>query len=223
MKPAFLRKIPMSLIYRLVLFLTWLVFKVFYRLKVYAAHSTFKGGGIIASNHVSFLDPPLIAVSFPEPIHFLARKSLFRRKYFGGFIRKLNAHPVSGHASDIGVFKTIGEVIAQKGKVLLFPEGSRSVTNTIDAFKPGIAILALKFQAKIIPTYVQGTYEIWGRNRKYPKLFGKTYCVFGTPLDLHPYQQQGKRQAQEKIQEELKARILALKDWLEKGAKGSPP
>src|SRR5579872_4086840 len=82
-------------------------FKVLYRHQVYGREHTHRGAAIIAGNHTSFYDPPILAISWPEEVHFLARETLFDFPLFGALIRALNTHPVSGDASDIKVFKTI--------------------------------------------------------------------------------------------------------------------
>src|SRR5262249_28405392 len=101
MKPAWAQSRPLSWLYRLILFLTWVFFKVLYRHKVYGLEHFYEGSAIIAANHVSLYDPPVLAISWPQEVHFLARESLFKHAIFGWLIRKLNAHPVSGEASDI--------------------------------------------------------------------------------------------------------------------------
>lgn len=223
MKPAWLRCVKMPLLYRFVLFITWCMFKIFYRHKVYGQKHFNKGDAIIASNHVSYIDPPIIAISSPEEIHFLARQTLFRNPLFGTFIRNLNAHPVSGAASDIAVFKTIGEILKKGQKVLLFPEGRRSVNNKLGEIKPGIALLALRYETSIIPAYIDGAYEAWPRGKKLPKFFARTRCAFGSPINIKKYLDQDKKLAQKLLSEEIKEKILSLKGWLESGAKGNPP
>ncbi len=223
MKPAWLRAQKMPLLYRFVLWVTWCLFKVFYRHKVYGHEHYFAGSGIIASNHISFLDPPIIAISWPEEIHFLARDTLFNNRFFGAFIRNLNSHPVSGDASDIAVFRTIARILENQEKILLFPEGERSFDNQLQPMKSGTALLSLRYQAKIIPAYISGAYEAWPRGKKFPKLFAKTICVFGSPIDPQAFIHLDKKEAQKKLSEALAFRIIALKQWLEKGAIGHTP
>src|SRR4029077_3846224 len=119
----------------------WIFFKLVYRHKVYGREHFYKGAAIIASNHSSYYDPPILAISWPEEVHFLAREGLFKNPLFGGLIRKLNSHPVSGDASDIKVFKLICSLLAEGKKIILFPEGKRGDTDALDTLKPGIAML----------------------------------------------------------------------------------
>jgi 1-acyl-sn-glycerol-3-phosphate acyltransferase len=223
MKPAWARNIPMSWLYRIVLFLAWCFFKILYRHKVYGREHFYSGAAIIAGNHSSYYDPPILAISWPEEVHFLAREGLFVNPFFGGFIRKLNAHPVSGEASDIGVFKLICSLLVQGKKVILFPEGKRGDTEQLDELKPGIALLVSRSNSAVIPAYIHGTFGIWNHFRKFPKLWGKTACVYGKPLLWSQFAHLDKRTAQKALTDQLGLSINALRQWYERGAKGTPP
>ncbi|GAB4186136.1 MAG: hypothetical protein Tsb0015_03750 [Simkaniaceae bacterium] len=213
----------MHFFYRMVLCLVWIVFKIFYRLRVFGREHFYTGEGIIAANHASYFDPPVVAISAPEEIAFLARKSLFKPFIFGRLIRALNSYPVSGNATDISVFKTIISLLEHGKKVLLFPEGSRSFNGEIQPFKEGISFLMLKAKSPVIPTYVHGTHEIWGRHKKLPRWFGKTACVFGSPIYFHEFSHLPRKDALKQITIRLQEALSALKTWYENGAKGSPP
>jgi 1-acyl-sn-glycerol-3-phosphate acyltransferase len=206
-----------------VLFLAWSYFKILYRHKIYGLEHFYPHSAIIASNHVSFYDPPVLSISWPEEVHFLARESLFKNKIFGGFIRKLNAHPVSGDAGDIGVFKLICSLLNEGKKVILFPEGKRSSDNQLAQLKPGIAMLVARANSAVIPAYIHGTFNLWNRFRKLPKLWGKTACVYGTPILWSHFSHLDKREAQKALTDKLAASIEALRAWYENGAKGTPP
>lgn len=223
MVPAWRTRSSMSWLYRSLLFLAWYYCKIFYRLKIYAHKPFYEGGAILASNHTSFLDPTFVSVSCPQEVHFLARESLFKFPLFGRFIRALNAHPVTGGASDIAVFRLVDELLRQGKKIVLFPEGTRSPDNKLGPIKPGIGLLVLRSNAAIIPTYVDGAYKIWNRKRRFPKLWGKAICVFGSPIFASSYAHLEKKEAQKAIADKLHQSLENLRAWLESGAKGSPP
>jgi 1-acyl-sn-glycerol-3-phosphate acyltransferase len=223
MKPAWARKIPMTWLYRAVLFFAWCFFKIFYRHRVYGLEHFYDKAAIIASNHSSNLDPPLLSTSWPEEVHFLAREGLFKNTLFGGLIRKLNAHPVSGDAGDVVVFKLICSLLAEGKKIILFPEGTREWKNELGTLKPGIAMLVSRSKTAVVPAYVHGSFKIWNRKRKFPKLWGKTACVFGSPILWEQFAHLEKREAQTALTTQLAESINALRSWYEKGAQGIPP
>lgn len=211
------------LFYRFILTLAKCYFKIFHRHKVYGRENFHNGGALIASNHTSFYDPPILAISWPEEVHFLARESLFNNFLFGRLIRSLNSHPVKGTAKDIGVLKTICSLLSEDKKVILFPEGKRTENGKLGTVKPGIAFLIMRTKKAIVPAYIDGAYQAWGRKRKLPKLFGKTVCVFGTPILYQEFAHLSKKEADDAIGDRFKSRVLELKSWFENGANGSPP
>lgn len=210
-------------LYRFILFLAWLFFKIFHRHKVYGLDHFYEGGAILAANHTSFLDPPIVSISWPEEVHFLARESLFKNPLFGSLIRALNTHPVSGDAGDVGVFKTTIQLLKEGKKVILFPEGTRAFRDELSPFKPGFAILLSRSNAAVIPTYIHGAFQVWNRSRKSPKLFGKTACVFGTPILYESFAHLDKKEAQKALTDHLHQSISNLRTWYEQGAQGVPP
>jgi len=220
--PTWFRSKQMHFFYRFIVFLSWCVFKIFYRHKVYGLEHFVRRPGILAPNHTSYWDPPVVAISWPEEIHFLAKESLFRPFLFGPFIRALNSHPVHGDVADVSIFKTILQLLKENKYVVVFPEGKRT-NGELQGIKPGIGMLLMRSQTSIIPTYIHGTHEVWGRHQKFPKPFGKTACVFGTPILYESFAHLEKKEAQNAVAETLSESILALKNWYITGAKGIPP
>lgn len=224
MKPVWARSNPrMTLLYRIVLFLAYCFFKLLYRHRVYGHEHFYAGAALIAANHVSFYDPPLLSLSWPQEVHFLARRSLFKNPLFGWLIRNLNTHPLSGGASNAGVFKAVLQLLSHGNKVVLFPEGKRSFTGELQAFKPGFSLLVARSHTAVIPAYIHGSFSIWGRGRAFPKLWGKTACVFGTPLLWSDLMHLGSEKGQAELSRRLAAAIEALRKWYEEGARGTPP
>jgi cytidylate kinase len=213
----------MHLFYGSILFIVWLFFKFFYRLKVHGINNFIKGPGIIASNHVSNYDPPAIAVSSMEEIHFLAKESLFNNPLFGFLIKKLNAHPLSRGASDIGSFKKVLSLLNQGKKIILFPEGERSQDGKLMKIMPGIGLLVYLSKCSVIPTYIHGSYEIWNRTKRRPKMFGKIHVVFGTPISFAECDHLDKKACMDRVNNLLERALFQLQGWCEGGFKGTPP
>jgi cytidylate kinase len=212
-----------NLLYRTILNLAKGFFKLLYRHRVYGQEHFLPGGAIIAANHASFFDPPIAAISSLEEVHFLAKESLFKIPLFGSLIRALNSHPVRGDAGDVAVFKQICALLKDGKKVILFPEGTRVEKDALEEIKPGVALLISRTGAFIQPLYIHGTYQVWNRFHKLPKLFGKTASVFGSPIFYESFAHLERREAQEAISQKLTETFTALRAWYETGAKGSPP
>lgn len=199
------------------------ILRLFYRLRVYGLSHFRSGSAVIAANHASFFDPPVISVSCPEEVHFLAREPLFRVPILGRIIRILNSHPVSRDASDAHTFRVLIELLRDGKKVILFPEGSRSMDGQIQPLEKGLSFLVYKARCGILPVYVDGTFKAWKRGRPFPKPFGKIRCVFGAPIEWEDFEGLEKREAMEQITKRTADAIQALKIWLESGAQGEPP
>lgn len=211
-----------SILYSIVIFLIKIFFKLFYRHKVYGLEHFPEGSALIAANHVSFLDPPCIAISCPGEVHFLARQTLFK-SYLGKLISALNTHPVQKETANLRVIKDVCILLKKGSKVLMFPEGTRSKDNVLKEIKPGIGLLLSKSESSILPTYVHGTYAIWNPMQKFPKLWGKTAVIFGSPIIWNDYADMGKKEAQELVAAHLTQALNSLRKWYEEGAEGIPP
>ena len=189
-----------------------LIFKILYRHKTYGSENVPHGKAIIAPNHVSFYDPPLIGASCPEEVHFLAKDVLFNNAILGPIIRNLNAFPVSGNASDLKTIKSLVKLLKTEEKVIIFPEGIRTYDGKLSTIKPGIARIAMRAEAPIVPTFIHGTFEIWPRQNKFPKPWGRTLCAFGAPIYPEKYQHMEKREAQQAIADDVKKSLEDLRD-----------
>ena len=209
MIPAWLKPVKMPFLYRLVLCMAYMYAKLFLGLKIKMTGTLPQCAALIAANHSSYLDPLLVSVSFPEEVHFLARKSLFNNGLFGWFIRNLNAHPISGDGKDMAVFRTVSEVLDLGKKVLLFPEGRRSFDGQLQPLKQGVALMALKNHVPIIPCWVEGSSRAWPRNKRLPHLFGKITCIFGEPI--YPKEGEDTKASLKIMMAELEEALLNLR------------
>lgn len=201
------------LIYRIPRFLFKMMFKWLYRLTVYGNDvSKCPEGAIIASNHASYFDPPLLGACWPEEVHYLARNSLFSNSFFGDLLRRVNAHPVVQQGINKTVLKYICQLIKSGKKVVIFPEGSRTFDGEMSAAKPGVATVAMMAKCPIIPAYVHGMYEVWPRQKKIPRLRGKIACIFGKPIYYEEYQHLDRKAAQHAISVRIMEDIAALRN-----------
>lgn len=189
----------MRMLYRAVRATLSFVIRCLYRHRVFGVHHLPPGGALLAANHASYLDPPIVTISSPREVHFLARKSLFRWKFFSLFITALNSHPISGSGRDAASFKTVMALIEAGQYVLLFPEGYRSADGALQPIKSGVSLLALRCSCPIVPVYIHGTYEAWPRHRLFPRWGVSMACIFGKPIDPAPYAAMEKKAGQEAL------------------------
>lgn len=202
----------MSTFFRLTTAFFYYLFRLLYRLEIKGVENIPAGPALIAANHTSYFDPPLIGASVHEELHFLAKANLFRFPIFGRMIRNLNAHPVSGTTSDLASFKLICQLIVEGKKVVIFPEGGRSVNGELLPIRPGVGMLAMRCDAPIIPTYIKGLYEAWPMGQKFPKPWGRVSIHFGRPIDWHDFKHLDRKQAQEAIAEAITSALIELKN-----------
>jgi 1-acyl-sn-glycerol-3-phosphate acyltransferase len=125
------------------------------------------GGGLIASNHVSYLDVIALGLACPRPMSYVARASLFRPP-LGWLIRSVGGFPIDREGSGTAGLKETLRRLRGGDLVLLFPEGTRSLDGELGPLKPGFAALA-RARVPIIPAAVAGTFEAWPRGRKLPR------------------------------------------------------
>lgn len=141
-----------------------------------------EGPVLIASNHESFLDPPLIGNVYQSEMYYLARKTLFTRTTNWLYTR-WNAIPVDQDRPDMASLKTIIRKLKQGGRVLVFPEGQRTHDGKLGEAAPGIGLIAVKSGAVIQPVRIRGAREALPRGSARIKLSRISVHV-GPPIRL---------------------------------------
>ncbi len=153
-----------------------------FRFRAYGTRNVPRSGPVIlASNHQSFLDPAFAAAALPRQVHFMARDTLFRNRWFGWFIRRVNAFDVKRQSGDIRAMRETLRRLKGGELVLLFAEGTRTTTGKIGSLKPGLGLLAYLSKALVVPVTIDGAYECWPRSRKLPRS-GDVRIMFGRPM-----------------------------------------
>jgi len=128
-----------------------------------------RGGLLIASNHQSYLDPVLVGMALERPIHYLARRELFRVPGFGTLIKALGAHPVKRGHADAGALRTAMDLLRRGEALLVFPEGTRTRDGQLGEFRPGVGALAVRCGVPVLPVCIEGAYRCWPRSRLLPR------------------------------------------------------
>jgi len=146
------------------------VFKIYFRISFYGNNNLpAKGKYILAANHTSFLDPPLVASSTWRRINFMARDDLFKSRFFGNLITCLGAFKVNRGKTDRTAIKHALELLARGEALLLFPQGTRHKQITMDNIHSGVGFLAKKSNAPVIPVYIKGADQALGRKMVFPR------------------------------------------------------
>ncbi|EGY76442.1 lysophospholipid acyltransferase family protein [Peptoniphilus indolicus] len=147
------------MLYRIVRRILWLYFKLVYRFEILNIENLpSKGPYMICSNHRSNWDPIFISGVIKEPIHWMAKKELFKNRIVGNVISKFYAFPVDRGASDIAAVKTALRVLKNKEVLGVFPEGTRVKEVDLNMGKSGVTVIAHKSKSLIVPVYVEGSY-----------------------------------------------------------------
>ena len=158
------------------------MFKLYFRWRVYGAENVPTNGSVIlASNHASYLDPPLVGSGLPRDINYLARESLFRFPIVGAILRSWNSVPVDRDGGGAKGLKMILDRLLQGGAIILFPEGTRTRDGKLQPARSGIGLTVIKSIAPVIPVRVFGTFEAYGRHMKFPRP-RRVVVKYGKPM-----------------------------------------
>lgn len=112
---------------------------------------------ILASNHISVADPPVLIVKTPRRIAWMAKKELFDIPIFGLAYSLYGCVPVRRKEADLTAIR-MSQAALDKGLVLgMFPEGTRSRTPGLIRAEPGTALIALRTGAPVLPVAIWGT------------------------------------------------------------------
>ncbi len=151
------------------------VLKPIYRFEVKGReHFPKEGGVLLCANHIDVLDPPVVGINAPRPVHFMAKAEIFNVPVLGKTVSHLNAFPVKRGFSDREALRK-GLGILKEGKVLgLFPEGTRSKTGELGKGLTGAGFFALRTDAAVVPCAIIGPY----------KAFRRLKVVYGKPINM---------------------------------------
>ena len=200
---------------RWVYWLGWMAFGAAFRtlfgLKIVGRENLITEGPVlVASNHQSFLDPPLIGNLYDTEMVFLARKTLFVG-FFKWLYPQWNAIPVDQDRPDMSSLKTIIRRLKEGHRVLIFPEGARTLDGEIGEAAPGIGLIAAKSGAVIQPVRISGAREALPRGSARIR-FARITVSVGPPIRLTAEDLQATtgKEGYERITEKIMRAIAAL-------------
>lgn len=159
-----------------------------------------EGGVLLCSNHIHALDPPVVGMTAPRTVHFMAKEELFKVPILGPLLPKVHAFPVKRGMSDREALRSALKVL-KSGEVMgLFPEGTRSTDGILKKGLSGAGFFALRGDADVVPCAIIGPY----------KTFRKVKVVYGEPIAMAPFRE--RKASADEVTEVIMDRIQTILD-----------
>ncbi len=192
------------------------VFRVFYDIAfrgevVGLENIPAQGAFMIASNHASHLDPPIVGSLIPRQVCFFARKTLWKPGFASRWLDAVGCIPVDRDGgSDVTAIKRVIGALKQEKVIILFPEGTRSPNGELQTPKPGVGMFACRTQVPVVPARIFGSFTAFGRTGSV-RLGTPITVVYGSPLPPEVYDrpEDGKERYQ-RASERIMAHIAQL-------------
>ena len=171
------------------------------------------GAWILAGNHISHFDPPLLSHACKRPVDWMAMEELFHNRAFAYLLRRVGAFPVSRGRPDRAALRVAGERLEAARVVGIFPEGGiRDGEASIlqgAAPRPGFSLIAAKNRVPVIPCVILGSDRLYNRNQWLPFRRTPIWIAFGRPLEVSGEINSAYRKT---LEQELQTELIRLKD-----------
>ncbi|MBI4299215.1 MAG: 1-acyl-sn-glycerol-3-phosphate acyltransferase [Chloroflexi bacterium] len=167
-----------------------------------------RGPLIVVANHQSNIDPPLLGASIPRRLFFLAKEGIFVNPVISAFLSNYGAFPLKRDGTDIQAFRWALRMLSRNEAIAFFPEGTRSPGRMREAI-PGIALLAIRSQATLLPVGITGT-ERMGPLWRVAFPTGKITVRIGEPFSLPAIEGRLERSQLEALTKMVMQRVAAL-------------
>ncbi|GBD99236.1 1-acyl-sn-glycerol-3-phosphate acyltransferase [bacterium BMS3Abin07] len=198
----------MKTLYPFFKFILLVLYKLFLRFEVSGkGNIPEKGGVIIASNHLSYLDPPLVGISIKRRATYMAKSGLFGIPLIGKFVESFS-FPVDRKNPKPSTIKDAVRRLKNGELIVMFPEGTRSPAGDSTSGKRGVAIIAAMSKAVIIPAHIEGTERALPVGAKFIRP-AKVRITFGKALAIKPGESE--KEFQVRITRDLLSIIKNLK------------
>jgi 1-acyl-sn-glycerol-3-phosphate acyltransferase len=172
-----------------------------------------RGPFIVVANHQSILDPIVVQVVCPRPLHTLTKSSQFSGALMGWVLPRVNAIPTRRYRVDPQVIRVMLRRLAAEEAVGIYPEGERSWDGDLQPFRRGTIRFLLKAGVPVVPCGVAGTYDVWPR-WSHRLRRGKVRVEFGRPLQWPAMDRREERErALEGAMRDIAEALESLSAW----------
>lgn len=206
------RQAEMTPVYGFFHHLSCVVYDALFRGEVNGLENLPKSGGfLIASNHASHLDPPLVGAHITQQVCFFARKTLWKPGFASWWLDAVGTIPVDRDGgSDVQAIKRVLRAIAQDKVIILFPEGTRSPDGRLQTAKAGVGMMACRTGVPVVPARIEGSFQAFGKDGKL-RLGTPISVTYGRPILPAEYDDPKASKARYQLaSDRIMARIAAL-------------
>lgn len=187
------------MLYLIFRFLLLVIYTLLFRLEARGLENIpAEGPVVLASNHLSNLDPPTVGVKVKRKVYFMAKEELFKVPVFGPLIRSFGAFPVKRGGVSKDAIKSAITLLKEGNVMGIFPEGSRN--NQSGAAKKGAAMIAIRSGSAVVPVAIIGKY----------RPFSKMVVCYGKPIDFSAIIEQSSPDMLEQVTDTIMIRIREL-------------
>jgi 1-acyl-sn-glycerol-3-phosphate acyltransferase len=175
------------------------------------------GPVILAPNHASYIDPPLVGSGVRRQISFLARDNIFHVPILAAILRSWKVVPVDRDGGTGRGLKQIMQRLEQGGVIILFPEGTRSRHGELNPARSGIGLTVIKSGAPVVPARVFGTHDAYGPHRLVPRprpvavKYGRPMMFESLRAEAETCSKQRVKEIYQQVADEIMAEIARLK------------
>ncbi|HET6384746.1 MAG TPA: lysophospholipid acyltransferase family protein [Armatimonadota bacterium] len=181
------RNSPLTMWEPMYVFFRWLFrvsFVIWGRWKIKGrSHLPSNGGYIVAANHVSFIDPPIVGGALIRPAYFMAKAELFKTPVFGDAIPLVGAYPVKRGSPDRAAVKRTLDLLSRGEVVSIFPEGTRRPPGELGDAESGFGWLVYKARVPVVPIGITGSADLLPRGARFLKT-ARVRVHIGEPLNF---------------------------------------
>lgn len=182
-------QVEMSPLYGFFHYLTTVIYGIAFRGQVLGQENLPASGAfLVAANHTSFIDPPVVGALVSRQLCFFARKTLWKPGFASWWLDSVGVIPVDRDGGqDVAALKRVLRALKDNKGLILFPEGTRSPDGRLQTPKPGVGFIVCKSQVPVVPVRIFGAFEAFGRGQSIPRLGTPISVVFGTPIPPERY------------------------------------